>query len=61
MDGRGQAVDIVIDGSSQEGLTQEIVERGISRAFGADDQSGAKINSIRIVGPDFDITVPRIR
>lgn len=42
-------------------LTQEIAERGISRAFGADDQSGSKIDSIRIVGPDFDITVPRIR
>ena len=59
MNGRGQAVDIVVDLRHQAGVTEDIAQRGVRRAFGADNLTGGKIQSIRIVGPDFDITVPR--
>ena len=59
MDARGQATTVTIDLSQQEGVTQEIAERGVARAFGADNKDGAKIEQIRVVGPDFDITIPR--
>jgi len=60
MDGRGQSTDIVVDARGQAGITQEIAERGIRRAYGADNVTGGKITSIRVIGPGFDITVPRI-
>jgi hypothetical protein len=59
MNGRGQATDIVVDARAQKGITQPIAERGIARAYGADNVTGGKITSIRVIGPDFDITVPR--
>jgi filamentous hemagglutinin len=59
MDGRGQATQIVVDAKGQAGMTQEIAERGIRRAYGADNKLGGKIQSIRVIGPGFDITVPR--
>jgi filamentous hemagglutinin len=60
MNGRGQATDIVVDARGQAGITQEIAQRGIRRAYGADNATGGKITSIRVIGPGFDITVPRI-
>jgi hypothetical protein len=59
MNARGQAQDIIVDARQQPGMTQEIAERGIRRAYGADNLTGAKIQSIRVIGNDFDITVPR--
>ncbi len=59
MDGRGQADHIVVDIRQQAGVTQEIAERGVRRAYGADNLTGGKIQEIRVIGPDFDITVPR--
>lgn len=59
MNGRGQASNVVVDMTGQAGVTREIAERGIRRAYGADNRTGGTIDSIRVVGPDFDITVPR--
>jgi hypothetical protein len=59
MNGRGQATDIIVDARGQAGITQEIAERGIGRAYGADNKTGGKITSIRVIGPGFDITIPR--
>jgi hypothetical protein len=60
MDGRGQAAQIIVDARGQAGMTKEIAERGIKRAFGADNATGKKIQSIRVIGDGFDITVPRM-
>jgi filamentous hemagglutinin len=57
---RGQATQIVVDARGQAGMTQEIAEQGIRRAYGADNKLGGKIYSIRVIGPGFDITVPRV-
>jgi hypothetical protein len=35
-------------------MTKEIAERGVSRAYGAADEAGAKIQSIRVLGNGFD-------
>jgi hypothetical protein len=43
----------------QPGMTRDIADRGIRRAYGADNATGAKIQSIRVVGKDFDVTIPR--
>jgi hypothetical protein len=60
MNGRGQSTDILVDVRGQAGITQEIAERGVKRAYGADIKTGGKITSIRVIGPGFDITIPRI-
>ena len=60
MNGRGQATDITVDARQQIGITQEVAERGIRRAYGADNATGGKITSIRVIGPDFDITISRV-
>ena len=59
MDGRGQAKDIIVNARNQAGISQEIAERGARRAFGADNKLAGKIQSIKIIGPDFEILVPR--
>ena len=60
MNGRGQAVDIIVDARRQAGITEDIARRGIRRAFGADNKTGGKIQSITIYGPGWTIVVPRI-
>jgi hypothetical protein len=60
MDGRGQANHILVSVLDQAGMTLEIATRGIRRAYGADNKSGGKIQSIRIIGQGFDVTVPRM-
>lgn len=57
MNGRRQASEIIVDVRNQSGMTKEIAERGIRRAYGADDKQ--TIQSIRIIGKDFDLIVPR--
>ncbi len=59
MDGRGQALHIIVDARGQSGITAEIAERGVRRAYGADNATGGRIRSIRVIGPDFSITRPR--
>jgi hypothetical protein len=49
MDARGQAADILVNARDQTGMTREIAERAISRAFGADKKVGAKIESITVL------------
>ncbi len=61
MQGRGQASHILVDARNQVGMTKEIAERGIDRAFGADRATGDKIDSIRIIGEGFDITVRKMK
>ena len=61
MQGRGQASHILNDARNQVGMTKEIAERGIDRAFGADRATGDKIDSIRIIGEGFDITVRKMK
>ena len=60
MNGRGQALDIIVDARNQAGITEEIAARGIRRAFGADNKTGGKILSITIYGPGWTLVVPRI-
>lgn len=59
LDGAGQAGHIIIDGRGQAGMTQAVAERAIRRAYGA-DRTQRRLQNIRIIGPDFDITVPYI-
>ncbi len=59
MDGRGQSGQVVIDVRAQSGSTQSIAERGIRRAYGADNVTGGRLRAIRVIGSDFDITVPK--
>lgn len=57
MDARGQAPNVVVDLREQEGITSEIAETAMGRAFGADARAG--IESIRFIGPGFDETYTR--
>ena len=57
MQGRGQADHILIDARDQLGMTREVAEKGIKRAYGADLLKGEKIQSVRVIGNGFDITV----
>ena len=56
LDGAGQAGNIIIDARGQAGLTRELAERAIRRAYGADKL--ARLKEIRIIGEGFDITIP---
>ena len=60
MDGPGQASHILVDVRRQAGMTQEIAERGVRRAYAADNKSGGRIQFIRVIGDGFDITVHRV-
>ena len=59
MDARGQAPNVVVDLREQEGITLEIAETAVGRAFGADARAG--IESVRFIGPGFDETYTRRR
>jgi hypothetical protein len=54
MDARSQALNVIVNVWHQLGMTKEIAERGVSRAYGAADEAGAKIQSIRVLGNGFD-------
>lgn len=60
MNARGQSSHIMVDMTGQAGVTEEIARRGIVRAFVQDTGTGSKIQSVRVIGPDFDIIVPRL-
>ncbi len=57
LDGAGQAGHIIIDARGQTGLTQELAERAIRRAYGFDLQR-KRLKEIRIIGNGFDILIP---
>lgn len=59
MDARAQSGNIIIDARGQAGMTPEIAQRGINRAFSADSKTGAKIGSITIITPEGTVYVPR--
>ncbi|MDR0781237.1 MAG: hypothetical protein LBF16_11165, partial [Pseudomonadales bacterium] len=57
-DARGQSGNIIIDARTQAGMTPEIAERGIIRAFGAD--ADGKIQNITVITSQGTISIPRI-
>lgn len=59
MNGRGQAENIVVDARDQPGMTEEVARRGIRRAFGADNATGGKIQTITVLTPEGVVTVRR--
>jgi hypothetical protein len=59
MNARGQSGNIIIDARGQAGMTPEIAERGIGRAFGNDSQSGSKIQSVTVITPQGTVYIPR--
>jgi filamentous hemagglutinin len=59
MNGRGQSGNIIVDARTQPGMTAEIAERGIIRAFGKDNITGAKIQNITVITPEGTVSIPR--
>ena len=57
MNGRGQSGNIIVDARGQAGMTAEIAERGIGRAFGADD--AGKIQSVTVITREGSVSIPR--
>lgn len=58
-EGAGQASHIIIDAGNQQGMTVDIAETAIRRVYGAQTyRNDSRIQQIRIIGDDFDITVP---
>ena len=61
LEGGSQASKVTLDVTDQAGMTKEIAERAVSRAFGNQTFRGSdKIQEVRIFGKDFDITIPFI-
>ncbi|WP_175950735.1 hemagglutinin repeat-containing protein [Burkholderia sp. BCC0405] len=60
MSARGQSGDIIIDARDQAGMTVDIAQRGINRAFSADTKSGSKIQSITVITSQGTVYVPRL-
>ncbi|MFN5350363.1 MAG: hypothetical protein ACK5A0_12635, partial [Polaromonas sp.] len=59
MNARGQSGNIIIDARGQAGMTPEIAERGIGRAFGNDSQSGSKIQGVTVITSQGTVYIPR--
>lgn len=49
MNARGQSENVIVDARGQPGMTAEIAERGIVRAFGRDKTSGDKIREVTVI------------
>jgi len=59
LDGGSQAPKVTLDVTNQAGMTKEIAERAIKRAYGnLDRRASEAIKEVRIYGKDFDITIP---
>jgi hypothetical protein len=58
LDGAGQAPHIIADVRQQAGMTLELAQRAARRAYGAD--RAGRIQSVRLIGQGFDVTVPRL-
>ena len=65
MDGRGQASSVLVDARTQPGMTKAIAERGMRRAFGADNATAAKagiqpkLQKLTILTPEGPVTAER--
>jgi hypothetical protein len=58
LDGGSQAPRVTLDVSKQTGMTKEIAERAIMRAFGNQGKRGVdSVKEVRIYGKDFDFTL----
>jgi hypothetical protein len=57
-EGAGQASHIIVDVRQQAGMTEEVAQRAVIRAYGADKLG--RIQSVRLIGQGFDVTVPYI-
>ncbi|MGI9056290.1 MAG: hypothetical protein ACR2F2_10875 [Pyrinomonadaceae bacterium] len=59
LDGKSQASKVSLDVSNQVGMTKEIAERSVDRAYGAlKTQKNVTFKEVRIYGKDFDFTIP---
>jgi hypothetical protein len=64
--GAGQAAHVIADTRQQAEVTLEVAERAIRRAYGVDNKYATdnnvppRLQQIRIIGKDFDITRPRV-
>lgn len=59
LDGAGQAPHIIMDVRGQAGMTRELAERAVVRAYGNLRSRGSvSVQQVRVIGRDFDITVP---
>ncbi|HRI50919.1 MAG TPA: hypothetical protein PLW65_12110 [Pseudomonadota bacterium] len=58
LDGAGQAPNIITDLRRQAGMTEELAQRAVRRAFGVD--RAGRVQSVRLIGQGFDVTVSRV-
>lgn len=57
-----QAKHIILDVSDQPGMTKDMAELGIRRAFGRLKQLASdKVQNVRVIGKDFDTTVTFVK
>ena len=57
LDGGSQASKVSLNATDQVGMTKEVAERAVKRAFGSLRKRGSEaIKEVRIYGKDFDIT-----
>ncbi len=59
MAARGQSANIIIDARGQAGMTADIAQRAVIRAFGVDNRTGATIQTITIITPQGTFYIPR--
>lgn len=58
LDGGSQASKVTLNVTDQAGMTKEIAERAVNRAFGNQRFRGVdKIQEVRVYGKDFDVTI----
>ena len=64
LDGGSQASKVTLDVTDQAGMTKEIAERAVNRAFGRQTQMirlgdipAPKLLEVRVYGKDFDVTI----
>ncbi len=52
-----QGSNVIIDATEQPGMTKDVAELGIKRAFGHWDRlKSSRITNVRIIGKDFDLS-----
>ncbi|PFH10124.1 filamentous hemagglutinin [Collimonas sp. PA-H2] len=59
MDARGQSGNIIVDARGQAGMTPDIAQRGIIRAFGNDNTSGSLIQGVTVITSQGTVFIPR--
>ena len=58
LDGAGQGSHIIIDARRQTGLTKEIAERAVVRAFVKQTKDlNVRITQVRLIGNNFEVTI----